>query len=325
MCNARVGLWVAANDAVGAAEVLRVAISVAGRLRRWWMCRGGGLRGSSTALAHGGPWLRAVSRKAGPAQGRRKPLWVRQCVLALAQQLPAAGYRTLAHTFNLQHKQHVDQVGYAAPVSVSKSFVAQLLRQHRYELQTQLRQRGPRVERIQTTWGMDLTWLPLADGCNAPVLGLIDHGSRALLALEPVVVHNSLVLLGKLLVAIGTHGTPHAVRSDNDAVFKTPMFRAVLVMLRVQQQFTALGSPWQNGRIERFWRTLKTELRTTAAHSQHQGQLIQTRMKVSTVAAMRALLDAFKSSYNHDRPHQSLKGQPQQPCGTPKCPRREQD
>lgn len=250
------------------------------------------------------PWLRAVSQKAVPAHGRRKPQWVRQSVLALARQLPNAGYRTLAHSFNLQNAHLIDERGRA--LSVSKTFVAQLLRQHRYGVQAQ--SRSPRLEPIQTTWGMDLTGLALVTGHNTPVFGLIDHGSRALLALTPVARYNSLILLGHLLIAMGTHGKPSAVRSDNDAVFKTMVFRAVLTLLRVQQQYTALGSPWQNGRIERFWRTLKTQLQTASICAQSQGQLIQTRMKLTSIAAMHTLLDAFKSGYNHDRPHQSLKG-----------------
>ena len=57
------------------------------------------------------------------------------------------------------------------------------------------------------------------------MFGVIDHGSRALLELAPVAQHKSLVLLGKLLIAMGTYGKPRTVRSDNDAVFKTLLFR----------------------------------------------------------------------------------------------------
>jgi putative transposase len=67
-----------------------------------------------------------------------------------------------------------------------------------------------------------------------------------------VATYNSLILLGKLLVTIGMLGQPHAIRSDNDAVFKTTLFKVILKLIGVRQQFTDLGSPWQNGRIERF-------------------------------------------------------------------------
>jgi putative transposase len=155
---------------------------------------------------------------------------------------------------------------------------------------------------------MDLTGLPLTDGHSIPVLGIIDHGSRAVLCLEPVAKYNSLILLGKLLIAMGTVGKPQAVRTDNDAVFKTALVQIVLKLVGVRQQFTDLGSPWQNGRIERFWRTLKTELQTKAVRSRHHGQSIQTRMKFASVQAMQHLLEAFRFSYNAYRPHQSLNG-----------------
>jgi hypothetical protein len=74
--------------------------------------------------------LRPVSSKSYPAHGRRKPDWVRLAVLALALELPRAGYRTLAYCFNLRHASQPD--GHGRAVSVSKSFVSALLRQQRY-------------------------------------------------------------------------------------------------------------------------------------------------------------------------------------------------
>ncbi len=251
--------------------------------------------------------LRPVSSKATNGCGRRKPDWVRLAVLALALELPRAGYRTLAYCFNLRHAAQLDSHGRA--VSVSKSFVSALLRQQRYAaVHASQRRHAAKREPIQTTWGMDLTGLPLVDGSSVAVFGVIDHGSRAVLSLSPVVRRNSLVLLGKLLIAMGSYGLPKSVRSDNEAVFKSLIFKGILKLLGVRQQFTQLASPWQNGRIERFWRTLKFELQTKTVQSRSQGQAIQTRMKFASVAAMGCLLDAFKDGYNGQRPHQSLKG-----------------
>jgi putative transposase len=232
---------------------------------------------------------------------------VRLAVLALAGELPRAGYRTLAHCFNLRHAGQLDAHGKA--VSVSKSFVSTLLRQQRYAaVHASQRRYAAQREPIQTTWGMDLTGLPLVDGSSVAAFGVIDHGSRAILSLSPVVKRNSLVLLGKLLIAMGRYGLPKSVRSDNEAVFKSLIFKGILKLLGIRQQFTDLASPWQNGRIERFWRTLKFELQTKTVQSRSQGQAIQTRMKFASVAAMGCLLEAFKDSYNGQRPHQSLKG-----------------
>lgn len=265
---------------------------------------------------HYKPWTSSVSRRglsSGTGHWRSKPDWVRLAIFDLALRLPGAGYRTIANCFNLQQPavqngQTINEL----TVTVSKTFVAKLLTGQRAAL-AQARQRAhcrsqARREPIQTTWGMDLTGLPLIDGHSIPVFGVIDHGSRTVLALEPVAHYNSLVLLGKLLIAMGTVGKPQAIRSDNDAVFKTWIFTAVVRLIGVRQQFTDLGSPWQNGRIERFWRTLKTELQTKAVTLRHNGQSIQTRMKFASVQAMQHLLENFKFSYNAYRPHQSLSG-----------------
>jgi putative transposase len=240
--------------------------------------------------------------------------------LRFACQLPGAGCRTIAHCFNLQqialqdqNASSVGQVSYSCrpPASVSKTYVAHVLRSQRSQLaqaRWQAQTYAPRREPVLTTWGMDLTGLPLADGRSVPVWGVIDYGSRALLTLQPVTRYNSLVLLGTLLIAMGTYGKPRAVRSDNDAVFKTLLFQFTLKLLGVHQQFTDVGSPWQNGRMERFWRTLKEALQTNPTLSRCNGVHIYTRMKCASVQTMDALLAALRFSYNAYRPHQSLKG-----------------
>ncbi|NJS36125.1 MAG: transposase [Brachymonas sp.] len=154
-----------------------------------------------------------------------------------------------------------------------------------------------------------MTGLPMKSGESVPVWGMIDHGSRTVLQLEPVAKYNSLILLGKLLVAFGRNGLPKAVRSDNDAVFKTWTFRLMLRLLGVKQQFTALHSPWQNGRIERFWRTMKETLRTRPRRCCEGLRIIEEQMRFASVEAMSEVLKSFQDFYNFSRPHQALGGQ----------------
>ena len=240
------------------------------------------------------------------AHALRKPDWVRDAVLALAGQSihVGLGCRSIAQLFNLHHRD--------CGVSVSKSFVHGLLKDRAHALVLARLRSGSRsaagASSVLRTWGMDLTGLPLVGGSSIPVFGVIDHGSRAVVELVPLVRYNSLVLLGKLLVAFGTFGKPLAVRCDNDAVFKTVVFRAVLKLLGVQQQFTQVASPWQNGRIERLWRTLKETLGTQPLRYSDGVRVVQTRIKVASLAAMVEVLDAFKAYYNYARPHQSLGG-----------------
>jgi putative transposase len=282
-----------------------VVLQVAGWILRFHALANAVLGGGAYCARYFKP-TRPVSSKAASGHARRKPEWVRLAVRALALELPRAGYRTLAYCFHLRHTAQLN--GHGRPVSVSKSFVSALLREQRYAAVQEspcinVAKRDP----IQTTWGMDLTGLPLIDGSSVAVFGVIDHGSRAVLSLSPAVKRNSLVLLGKLLIALGSYGLPRAVRTDNEAVFKSWMLKGVLKILGVRQQFTELASPWQNGRIERFWGTLKRELQPAGVLWKKDGLAVGTRMKFASVAAMGCLLDAFKDSHNLDRPHQSLK------------------
>ena len=60
--------------------------------------------------------------------------------------------------------------------------------------------------------------------------------------------------------------------------------------------------------MERFWRTLKETLGTQPLRCVDGVRVVQTRMKLASLAAMAEVLDAFKAHYNHARPHQSLAG-----------------
>jgi hypothetical protein len=149
------------------------------------------------------PWLNPVSRRATPSgtgHWRSKPDWVRLAIFDLALSLPGAGYRTIANCFNLQQvalksQQYAEELSgntceQPEIATVSKTFVAKLLTGQRAALaQARMRSRSGRLARrepVLTTWGMDLTGLPLTDGHSTSVFGVIDHGSRAVVALEPV-------------------------------------------------------------------------------------------------------------------------------------------
>jgi putative transposase len=265
------------------------------------------------ASTYTGPRMPAVRRLAagwGESGGSRHPLakpdWVKATLLQLAHELPQAGCRTLANNFNIAHAPSGQRI--------SKTWVASLLKAREAALAL-ARRKSRRKERfagfgesIQRVWGVDLTGLPLTSGESVSIWGVVDHGSRTVLQLEPLARFTSLILLGKLLIAFGEFGIPKAIRSDNASVFKTLMFRATLTLLGVKQQFTQLQSPWQNGRIERFWRTLKETLGTKPVRLQQGIRVIQEQMRFASIAAMQSVLSEFRDFYNHSRPHQALAG-----------------
>jgi putative transposase len=271
-----------------------------------WLLKPLGLR---RPAVYRGYRMQQVQRKAGgwgAASSNHpfaKPAWVHAEFFKLAHALPQAGCRTLANNFNQLHRP--------TGQSISKSWASERLKARRHALAL-ARQRSPSQGRsgaIGRVWGMDLTGLPLVSGESAPVWGVLDHASRTVLQLEPLARFNSLILLGKLLIAFGEYGIPKAVRSDNASVFRTLLFRGMLRLLGVKQQFTELHSPWQNGRIERFWRTLKETLGTRTHRFRHGAQILEEQMRFASIQAMQEVLSEFRGFYNFSRPHQALKGQ----------------
>lgn len=108
---------------------------------------------------------------------------------------------------------------------------------------------------------MDLTFFTDNAKQTHASLGIIDHGSRVLLCLRRLTVRNSSTLLGYLCLTIGRYGKPRKLCTDNEAVFNFWVFRTFLKRVGIQKQTTNVHSPWQNGRMERLFGTLKPVLR----------------------------------------------------------------
>ena len=75
--------------------------------------------------------------------------------------------------------------------------------------------------------------------------------------------------------------------------FTSWLFRLGLWLMGIRHQLIEKSCPWQNGKIERFFGTLKEKLNQWQVNNQEQlnGALVQ-----------------FRFWYNHVRPHQNLDG-----------------
>ncbi len=147
------------------------------------------LRPSDTAQG----WRR-VSCSVGHRRTRRKPEWVRRRLVRLAALMPAAGCRTLALVFNRAHA--------ARGMSVSKTWVADLLRAHAYEIAVErrkIRSRHAVCGPPNRVWGIDLTGRADAHGAVHAIFGIVDHGTRRVLSLTAVGNKSSWTLLGYLI------------------------------------------------------------------------------------------------------------------------------
>ena len=226
-----------------------------------------------------------------PARFQPKPDWALREVIRLRALMPAdSGCRTLAEQFNRLHGGRRDGV------TVGRTWVAEKTRQHRYailQMRRELKHRTPRPIPINHTWAMDLTGLPDQARQSHRVLGILDHGSRWLVSLRHLKSKASIALLRALLDAIEAVGAvPGYLRTDNEAVFTSRLFRFGLWWLGIRHQRTDKGCPWQNGRIERLFGTLKAKAKGLLFH---EGGLPEH-------------LAQFQFWYNHVRPHQHLDG-----------------
>ena len=240
------------------------------------------------------PSPRRWTRASASSQPRRfravpKPKWVRQEVIRLKALMPQAGCRTIAHHFNRRWAVRRD-------MTVSKTHVADTCRRHQYliyETRRRLKHRVPRPIPRNRIWGCDLLTKTDQRGQPHLALALVDHASRACLRLQQLSDKSSMKLLQELVQAVRQYGRPRFVRTDNEAVFTSSWFRLGLRLLGIQHQRTEPGCPWQNGRVERFIGTVKRALASEP---------------IADKGAFTEALRDVRSWYNHDRPHDHLKG-----------------
>ncbi|MDR2581280.1 MAG: integrase core domain-containing protein, partial [Fibromonadaceae bacterium] len=95
-----------------------------------------------------------------------------------------------------------------------------------------------------------------------------------------------------LLDVIEKFGKPKVIRTDNESVFTSRLFRFALWLLGIRHQRIMLHCPWQNGRVERFFGTFKS----------------YADRVVFSAKYLQAALDEFVCWYNFVRPHRHLGG-----------------
>ncbi|MGH8372326.1 MAG: transposase [Gammaproteobacteria bacterium] len=181
-------------------------------------------------------------------------------------------------------------------MSVGKTHVSNVIRRHEYDIRIarrEVRNRKLKAGIPNRVWGVDLTGKTDDNGRLHPVLGVIDHGTHANLALTALQNKTTITLLRALLDVIEQAGKPQALRTDNEGIFTSRLFRFGLWMLGITHQRTDPHCPWQNGRIERFFGTLKQKL---------------DQWTVANRDQLNASLHVFRLWYNHIRPHQHLQG-----------------
>jgi transposase InsO family protein len=150
-------------------------------------------------------------------------------------------------------------------------------------------------------WQLDVVGgIGLRDGSTLKCLTGIDDNSRFCVCAALLTRERTQLVCDAFAAALRTHGLPEQVLTDNGKVFTgrynhpptEVLFDRICRENGIEHLLTKPRSPTTTGKIERFHRTLRAELLTGALFTSH-------------TTAQQAL-DEWVTSYNRDRPHQSL-------------------
>jgi len=167
------------------------------------------------------------------------------------------------------------------------------------------RERGPAYERTRPNelWHIDIKgpfFLRRSprDYEKVWIVGLVDDHSRFLIGLRVLARPQVAPILGWLTDCFELCGMPLELMSDNGSPFVVWMpgvltlFGKTLDELRIRHLRTQVNSPWTNGKIERFWGVLQSE--------------VLDRYVFPTRASAADGLARYASYYNYDRLHGEL-------------------
>jgi len=220
---------------------------------------------------------------------KAKPDWVKKEVIQLKSMMQHKGCRKIAFEFNRQFKVSNN-------ITVGKTYVANIIREHQYQIQVlnkKLKHKPPKLIPRQLIWGVDLTFKTDARKQTHAILGVIEHHSRKNLSLEALKDKATTTLLRYLFIAIEQYGKPKIIRTDNEGIFTSKLFTLSLWLLGIKHQTTDIHSPWQNGRVERFFGALKQKM---------------NQWSVDSIESLSQDLAVFQFWYNNVRTHNNLSG-----------------
>lgn len=141
-------------------------------------------------------------------------------------------------------------------------------------------------------WAWDFVEDRTETGRKLRILTIVDEFTRRCIEVEVEHRMNAKFVVRTLLKLFAVHGVPKFIRSDNGPEFIARFLMNVMKIHGIEARHIDPGSPWQNGKNERFNGTLRDEcLNTETFHHRDHA---------------RAIVKLFKRHYNQERPHSSL-------------------
>jgi transposase InsO family protein len=159
--------------------------------------------------------------------------------------------------------------------------------------------------RAMELWQMDIVGgVRIVDGSEAKIVSGIDDHSRFVVSARVVARATARPVCDALSFAMGAHGVPLQILTDNAKVFTARfgpgpgpvLFDKLCHDNGIGHLLTAPRSPTTTGKVERWHKTLRREFLD--------GKVF------ASIADAQAQLDAWVRHYNWERPHQSIGGLP---------------
>ena len=164
------------------------------------------------------------------------------------------------------------------------------------------------AERPNHLWAVDHKgWIRLGDGTRCEPLTITDSFSRYLISVTATPNTREEQAKPQFEQAFHEHGLPDAIRSDNGPPFASTGVTGLTALsvwwakLGIAHERIDPGQPQQNGRHERFHRTLLEAMQPPCANRRAQ----ERRFEV------------FMREYNDERPHEALGQKPPSRFYTP--------
>lgn len=165
------------------------------------------------------------------------------------------------------------------------------------------KRRPPQIRRFERSlpnamWQVDITTFELKRMFRVYLIAFIDDHSRYIVTHGLFRQQTAEAVQEVLQGGIGQWGAPREILSDNGRQFASwrgkTQFQKILKRQGIQHVRSAPHHPMTLGKIERFWKTIKTEFLDDAVFA--------------SFADARQKIDHWVGYYNHQRPHQGIDG-----------------
>jgi len=210
----------------------------------------------------------------------------------LADQHPRYGFWKMYYT--LRNRGH--HWNHKKVYRVYKLLKLNLKRKYKRRLPKREKEPLEVPKRLNEAWSMDFMSDQLTHGRRFRTLNIMDDYNRELCWIEIDLSLPSARVINVLKNVIEQRGRPQKIRVDNGPEFISEVFTSFCEKQGIKVQFIQPGKPMQNGFIERFNRSYRTEVLD--------AYLFRTIQEVKDQTYF------WAEEYNTIRPHESLNNLP---------------